>query len=144
MQINATLVKGKARVQFGANKVCTAFLSLSCSILHHYLCGLFACRNLWRTLKECWPFHLFLYRINTILPEHNSHTNHWFRFTKRMVSKKTSLPWGIRGGNTELTFLCCFFFKAGTHLLKKMARRSIDPHAHCKHGISGQNVALFY
>nr|CAD7453024.1 unnamed protein product [Timema tahoe] len=61
MQISATLVKGKARIQFGAAKVCTQIMKGN---------SLFE--------PDC--------RVNIVLQEHNSPSNRLSRFTKRMVS----------------------------------------------------------
>nr|CAD7437746.1 unnamed protein product [Timema bartmani] len=61
MQISATLVKGKARIQFGAAKVCTQIMKGN-SLIE----------------PDC--------RVNIVLQEHNSPSNRLSRFTKRMVS----------------------------------------------------------
>lgn len=78
MQINATLVKGKARVQFGANKVC--FRCIGFFLNSDFFVSIYL-----PTVTFNLIFLLFHNRTSIILPEHNSHISLWSRSMKRMV-----------------------------------------------------------
>lgn len=90
MQINATLVKGKARVQFGANKVFIIIILIFYFFIIIFLMLLFICKYYYLPTVTCNLVFFCLFvsnRTSIILPEHNNHTSLWSRSTKRMVRK---------------------------------------------------------